>query len=257
MGSQGRGPREVAEGRDQLEEAVNEEPTERLGTWNSSSGCPGAQKPGVVQSYDHGSLAPPAGPTRCVPGVLVTQWCLTLWDPMDCSLPAPLSMEFSRQILYQLSHWGSPCTWKIPGRAQKALPLQQLPNPAPTPARFLHFPSGHRLGRLFNLLLPGHGTTEDEGSSEWRSLPDSGNWLTLDGSAGAGSGPARESGREEGSQRPHRPRARPPATETSPGAPNPPSQHALSHFPEDGSGFLHDRHKSARPLEPRPRLPSQ
>lgn len=129
--------------------------------------------------------------------------------------------------------------------------------PAPTPARFLHFPSGHRLGRLFNLLLPGHGTTEDEGSSEWRSLPDSGNWLTLDGSAGAGSGPARESGREEGSQRPHRPRARPPATETSPGAPNPPSQHALSHFPEDGSGFLHDRHKSARPLEPRPRLPSQ
>lgn len=31
MGSQGRGPREVAEGRDQLEGAVNEEPAECLG----------------------------------------------------------------------------------------------------------------------------------------------------------------------------------------------------------------------------------
>ena len=97
--------------------------------------------------------------------------------------------------------------------------------PAPTPARFLQtLSSGHRLGRLFNLLLPGHGTTEDEGRSEWGSLPDSGNWLILDGSAGAGSGPARESGREQGPQRPHRPRARPPAAETFPGAPSPPSQ---------------------------------
>ena len=29
--------------------------------------------------------------------VLVAQLCLTLCDLMDCSLPAPLSMEFSRQ----------------------------------------------------------------------------------------------------------------------------------------------------------------
>jgi len=29
--------------------------------------------------------------------VLVTQSCLTLCDPTDCSLPDPLSMEFSRQ----------------------------------------------------------------------------------------------------------------------------------------------------------------
>ena len=28
---------------------------------------------------------------------LVTQSCLTLCDPMDCSLQAPLSMGFSRQ----------------------------------------------------------------------------------------------------------------------------------------------------------------
>ena len=43
MGSQGRRCKEVAEGRDQLEEAVNEQPTERLGTWDSSSGCPGCR----------------------------------------------------------------------------------------------------------------------------------------------------------------------------------------------------------------------
>ena len=29
--------------------------------------------------------------------VLLAQLCLTLCDPMDCSLPAPLSLEFSRQ----------------------------------------------------------------------------------------------------------------------------------------------------------------
>ena len=29
--------------------------------------------------------------------VWVTQLCLSLCDPMDCNLPAPLSMEFSRQ----------------------------------------------------------------------------------------------------------------------------------------------------------------
>ena len=29
--------------------------------------------------------------------MLVTQLYLTLWDPMDCSPPAPLSMESSRQ----------------------------------------------------------------------------------------------------------------------------------------------------------------
>ena len=29
--------------------------------------------------------------------VLVVQSCLTLCDPMDCSLPAPLSMELSRR----------------------------------------------------------------------------------------------------------------------------------------------------------------
>ena len=79
------------------------------------------------------------GKNRCMYGSeserrLVTQSCPTLWDPMDCQLPAPLFMEISRQgrtgmgchfllqvfttrgsnpgllhcrqILYQLSHQG-------------------------------------------------------------------------------------------------------------------------------------------------------
>ena len=32
--------------------------------------------------------------------VLVAQLCLTHFNPMDCSLLAPLSMEFSRQEYY-------------------------------------------------------------------------------------------------------------------------------------------------------------
>ena len=38
--------------------------------------------------------------------MLVIQSCLTLYEPMDCSLSAPLSMEFSRQeywLLFSLS----------------------------------------------------------------------------------------------------------------------------------------------------------
>ena len=35
-------------------------------------------------------------------GDLVTQSCLTLCDPMDCSLPGSLSMGFSRQEYYGL-----------------------------------------------------------------------------------------------------------------------------------------------------------
>ena len=34
--------------------------------------------------------------------MLVAPLCLTLYDPMDCSLEAPLSMEFSRQ-----EHWSA------------------------------------------------------------------------------------------------------------------------------------------------------
>ena len=44
---------------------------------------------------------------KCVK-VLVTQSCLTLCDPMDCSLPAPLSMEFSRQEYWSRLPFPSP-----------------------------------------------------------------------------------------------------------------------------------------------------
>ena len=74
--------------------------------------------------------------------VLVAQWCLTLWDPMDCSPPGSPSLGFSRQewwsgLLFPfpanipdtrikpvspvslalhtdsllLCHWGSPLGW--------------------------------------------------------------------------------------------------------------------------------------------------
>ena len=36
-------------------------------------------------------------PEKNLKAVLVTQSCLTLCDPMDCSHQAPLSIEFSRQ----------------------------------------------------------------------------------------------------------------------------------------------------------------
>ena len=47
--------------------------------------------------------------------VLALQSCLTLWDPMDCSPPAPLSVAFSRQEYLS----GLPCPFPgdlpIPG----------------------------------------------------------------------------------------------------------------------------------------------
>ena len=212
MGSQSRRCREVAEGRDQLEEAVNEQPrapgdvgqqqwvprsrvscrgepsthqASSLGhgdgtalpsaaqeSWRAEwkewtplktqlrrrRACwsPAALKQLHPSSCDYGSLAPPAGPTRCVPGVLATR-CRDSATPLTvtCKLLCPwnspgkntgvvchsllqgtfltqglnMGLLHCRQILYQLSHWGSPCTWKISGRAQKALPLHQLPDP--------------------------------------------------------------------------------------------------------------------------------
>ena len=87
--------------------------------------------------WEVGSLSP-TPPVK--PKVLVSQSCLTLWDPMDCSQPSSsehgilqarilewVAISFSggifpiqgwnpglphcRQILYHLSHQGSPSTW--------------------------------------------------------------------------------------------------------------------------------------------------
>ena len=41
-------------------------------------------------------------------GDLVSQWCLTLCDPMDCSRQAPLSMGFSRQEYWRGLPFPSP-----------------------------------------------------------------------------------------------------------------------------------------------------
>ena len=47
--------------------------------------------------------------------VLVTQLCPTLWNPMDCSLPGFLSMEFSRQEYLRGLPFPSPGDLPDPG----------------------------------------------------------------------------------------------------------------------------------------------
>ena len=69
--------------------------------------------------------------------VLIAQSCLTLCDPMDCSLPgsSPLSMEFSKQ-----EYWsGLPCPppgdLPNPGIGPRSPALQEdsLPSEPPSP----------------------------------------------------------------------------------------------------------------------------
>ena len=48
-------------------------------------------------------------------GGLVTKSCPTLCDPMDCSLQAPLSMEFSRQEYWSGFPFPSPRDLPDPG----------------------------------------------------------------------------------------------------------------------------------------------
>ena len=63
-----------------------------LGRWGGTWGC--SSRPSGC----------PRGPLRTCSWLhlvcLITQSCLTLCDPVDCSPPAPLSMGFSRQ-----EHW--------------------------------------------------------------------------------------------------------------------------------------------------------
>ena len=55
---------------------------------------------------------------------LVTQSCLTLCDPMDCSLQAPLSMGFSRQEYWSGQPFPSPGDVPNPGIKPMSLALQ-------------------------------------------------------------------------------------------------------------------------------------
>ena len=68
--------------------------------------------------------------------VLVTQSCLTLCDPMDCSLPAPLSMEFSRQEYWSRLPFPSPGDLADAGIEPETPALQADSLPSEPPVQF-------------------------------------------------------------------------------------------------------------------------
>jgi len=74
---------------------------------------------------------------RCKPTVVkkseVAQSCPTLCDPMDCSLPAPPSMEFSRQEYWSWLPFPSPGDLPNPGiePGSPALQAEALPSEPP------------------------------------------------------------------------------------------------------------------------------
>ena len=65
--------------------------------------------------------------------VLVTQLCLALCNPMDCSCQAPLSMEFSRQEYWSVLPFPSPGDLPNPGFEPRSPVLQadSLPSQLP------------------------------------------------------------------------------------------------------------------------------
>ena len=114
--------------------------------------------------------------------MLVAQGCLTLCDPMDCSLPGSSVHEYwsglprsppgdlpepglnpdlphGRQILYHLSHQGSPLKWMgdtgLKSRWQEdCIPFggsgeESISLPVAASRSFLHFPTSH--GRFVHL----------------------------------------------------------------------------------------------------------
>ena len=67
--------------------------------------------------------------------VLVSQSSLTLCDPMDCSPPGPLSMEFSRQEHWNGLPFPSPADLPNPGIEPRSAALQADSLPSEPPAR--------------------------------------------------------------------------------------------------------------------------
>ena len=72
--------------------------------------------------------------SNCSMCVLVTQSCLTLYDPMDCAVhQAPLSMEFSRHEYW--SELPFPCPGDLPNPeidpVTPALQAESLPSESP------------------------------------------------------------------------------------------------------------------------------
>ena len=67
---------------------------------------------------------------------LVTQPCLTLCDPMNCTAcQAPLSMEFSRQEYWSGSPFPSPGNLSHPGIKSESLVLQADSFPSEPPGK--------------------------------------------------------------------------------------------------------------------------
>ena len=75
--------------------------------------------------------APPSSPMKVK--VLVTQSCLSLCDPMQCSLPGSSVMEFSRQEYWSGLPFPSPGDFPNPGMEPRSctLPVDFLPSELP------------------------------------------------------------------------------------------------------------------------------
>ena len=69
-------------------------------------------------------------PEKNLKAVLVTQSCLTLCDPMDCSHQAPLSIEFSRQEYWSGLPFPSPGDLPDPGIELRPPALQAVSLPS-------------------------------------------------------------------------------------------------------------------------------
>ena len=67
--------------------------------------------------------------------VLVAQSCAALCDPVDCSLQAPLSMEFSRQEYWSELPFPSPGDLPNPGIEPQSLTLQADSLPSEPPGK--------------------------------------------------------------------------------------------------------------------------
>ena len=86
-------------------------------------------------------------PEKNLKAVLVTQSCLTLCDPMDCSHQAPLSIEFSRQEYWSGLPFPSPGDLPDPGTELRSPALQADSLPSEPPAKPCN------IGRTFTMCV--------------------------------------------------------------------------------------------------------
>ena len=84
-------------------------------------------------------------------GGLVTKSCLTLYDPMDYTSQAPLSMGFPRQECWSGLPFPSPEDLPNPGINLNLLDF--LPLSQGSPIKSLHLVKDENLQSLINILL--------------------------------------------------------------------------------------------------------